>query len=494
MNNLFNNLKKNNKIFTIVIVVFFFLISSFIMGINGYNGLAMFLTNLFNYLLNNTSFGSSILLQFVCIILIMPILVFRKKIIFKKSKSSFFKSLLLVWPVIIFLVIKFIGNLRYILVSKISWYEILSLLILVFLVGLFEELFFRGWLQNELLEKLEKRKKSVIISIIVSSIIFGLVHICANQNIFVKLDRFLIPAVFGLVVGSLYYKTRNLWSIVFLHAFWDFVTMFSDINITSTCVIDTGEFTNSIPLSFLLSTLIMIIPLLITVAMMFIKHDKVLKKDKELNKDKLKNSNLKKFLSIGVIIYLIIYAIINFKPIGELPDVCGKYISKEPKNYSEQLFDYTEYNLEINKPTNKDKVVMDGSVTVLGMEYYEYDFKITKNNKLLLNVNDKQYKFDYHNVLNMAVYKTGDTYNIILLTLNKNGNFIVYYSNYLSQYNISDDSEFVEKFMGSFRQIIVPVTVQSIGTYQEDDKTYPLFISSTGERYVYIDGQIHTYN
>ena len=493
MNNLFNNFKKNNKIFTIVIVVFFFLISSFIMGINGYSGFAMVLTNLLNYLLNKTYFGSSLLFQIVCILIIIPIIILRKRIVFKKSKINFFSSLLLVWPIIIFLLIKFIGNLKYILVSKISVYEILSLLILVILIGIFEELFFRGWLQNELFEKFGKSKKSIIISIVISSAIFGLVHMCANQNILVKLDRFLVPASFGLVVGSLYYKTKNFWSIIFLHAFWDFVTMFPDINTSSVCVVDTGEFVNSLPLSFLLSTFVMIIPLLITVVMLFIKKDKVLDKDKELKNDELKNSDIKKILNIAVIIYLIIYAFISFKPASELLDVCGKQILKEPENYSEQLFSYTEYNLEINKPTNKDKVVMNGNVTVLGMEYYEYDFKINNNNKLRLNVNDKEYKFDYHNVLNMAIYKTGDTYNIILLTLDQNGNVMVYYSDFLGRYNVDDDKEFVEKFMKSFNQIIVPITIEKIGTYQEDDKTYPLLISSTGERYIYIDGEIHTY-
>ena len=493
MKNLYNKCKKNNKIFTIIIIVFFFFISSFIMGVNGYSGFAMALTNLLNYLLNNTHFGSSLLFQIVCILIVIPIIILRKKIVFKKSKINFLKSLFFVWPVIIYLIIKFIGNFKYILISKISGYEILALLILVFLVALFEEIFFRGWLQNEFLERFGKSKKLVIISIVISSSIFGLVHMCANQNILVKLDRFLVPASFGLVVGSLYYKTRNFWSIVFLHAFWDFVMMFPDINISSTCIVDTGEYVNSLPLSFLLSTFVVILPLLLTTIMLFIARDKDNVNTDDSDNDKLKNSDIKKILNIVVIIYLIIYAIISFKPVGELPDVCGKYVLKEPKNYSEQLFDYTEYNLEINKPTNKDKVIMNGDVTVLGMEYYEYDFKITKDNILLLTVNDKQYKFDYHNVLNMAIYETGDTYNIILLTLNKNGNVIVYYSNYLGKYNVDDDDEFIEEFMESFKQIIVPITVEKIGTYHEDDKTYPLFISSTGERYIYIDGEIHTY-
>ena len=84
-------------------------------------------------------------------------------------------------------------------------------------------------------------------------------------------------------------------------------------------------------------------------------------------------------------------------------------------------------------------------------------------------------------------------YNIILLANDNSGNNIVYYSDFLGKYNVDDDDEFIEEFMESFKQIIVPITVEKIGTYHEDDKTYPLFISSTGERYIYIDGEIHTY-
>ena len=81
-----------------------------------------------------------------------------------------------------------------------SWGEfILAVFIMAFFPALFEEVFFRGALQN----LLEKWWKNPLLAIIITSVIFSLIHF----SIYLFLSR----VVLGFVLGYMYYKTRNIW-------------------------------------------------------------------------------------------------------------------------------------------------------------------------------------------------------------------------------------------------------------------------------------------
>lgn len=486
------NVNKIGKIFGyfILILILYLLFS----GFNSWNGFVSIIINFSEKLYHNTYFGKLFFSEFILVVILLLFL-FKKGSIFFQKEKSFLSSLFLSWPFIIYSVITFVFAILKVNIFDIDMYELIALILFSFCIGFFEEVIFRGLFQNKILSYFNDDKKGVILSITICSLFFSLMHIIGyfnGQNFLYTFNQLIFTFFVGILFGIIYFCTKNIWAVIFLHGFWNLSVFFSQINISKTCVVS-GNFSSSS-----LSISIFFISLLFTLFSLFpeIFTSLILIKENFSNNLKKKSNNKKHnlFFVISMIIYFIIYSVafyfFNFN--GNV-SLCPVFINKEVKNYSEQVFNYTEYNLDINKPTNKDKVVMNGSVTVLGMEYFEYDFKITKNNILLLNVNGKQYKFDYYNVLNMAIYKTGDTYNIILLTLNQNGNVMVYYSDFLGRYNVDDDKEFVEKFMKSFNQIIVPITIEKIGTYQEDDKTYPLLISSTGERYIYIDGEIHTY-
>ena len=87
-----------------------------------------------------------------------------------------------------------------------SWGEfIMAIIIMAFFPALFEEIFFRGAIQN----LLEKWWKMPLLAIIVSSLIFSLIHF----SVYLFLSR----AVLGFVLGFMYYKTRNIWVNVIAH-------------------------------------------------------------------------------------------------------------------------------------------------------------------------------------------------------------------------------------------------------------------------------------
>lgn len=87
-----------------------------------------------------------------------------------------------------------------------SWGEfILAVFIMAFFPALFEEVFFRGALQNIL----EKWWRNPIVAILITSIIFSLIHF----SIYLFISR----AILGFVLGYMYYKTRNIWVNIVAH-------------------------------------------------------------------------------------------------------------------------------------------------------------------------------------------------------------------------------------------------------------------------------------
>lgn len=82
---------------------------------------------------------------------------------------------------------------------------LISLLVIAFLPAVFEETFFRGGLQNIL----TRWFKGPWAAIILTSIIFSLVHL--------SYYGFLVRFSLGLILGFIFYYSRNLWLNILLH-------------------------------------------------------------------------------------------------------------------------------------------------------------------------------------------------------------------------------------------------------------------------------------
>jgi uncharacterized protein len=82
---------------------------------------------------------------------------------------------------------------------------IIALFIMAFFPAMFEEIFFRGAMQNLLVKWLRKP----IVAIIVTSLFFSLIHF----SIYLFLSR----AALGFVLGLMYYKTKNIWVNIVAH-------------------------------------------------------------------------------------------------------------------------------------------------------------------------------------------------------------------------------------------------------------------------------------
>jgi uncharacterized protein len=87
-----------------------------------------------------------------------------------------------------------------------SWGEFLTaIMIMAFFPALFEEIFFRGALQN----LFERWWKAPLLAVLVTSVLFSIIHL----SVYLFLSR----AVLGFVLGLMYQRSRNLWVNIIAH-------------------------------------------------------------------------------------------------------------------------------------------------------------------------------------------------------------------------------------------------------------------------------------
>ena len=97
-----------------------------------------------------------------------------------------------------------------------SAYNFLLSWILMLLVALAEEIAFRGFVLGHLLTAGVNR----FVALFLSSALFSLMHIF-NPNF--SLIAFLNILLAGILIGSTYIYTRNLWFPIALHLFWNWI-------------------------------------------------------------------------------------------------------------------------------------------------------------------------------------------------------------------------------------------------------------------------------
>ena len=104
--------------------------------------------------------------------------------------------------------------------------ELFFCILLVVSVGIFEELCFRVIINDALLYQFRNNKYIFVWIAIISSLIFGLVHIIGAPigtpvTLTQAILKTLTSALMGFGLLILYWKTRNFWAIAISHAIYD---------------------------------------------------------------------------------------------------------------------------------------------------------------------------------------------------------------------------------------------------------------------------------
>jgi len=89
--------------------------------------------------------------------------------------------------------------------------SLLWIIRMLFFTVLAEELFFRFFLQNNIIEVLKKFKNGQIIGLIISSLLFGLFHFSGGLNFVI------LASISGFLYGLVYIRTKYLESAILLH-------------------------------------------------------------------------------------------------------------------------------------------------------------------------------------------------------------------------------------------------------------------------------------
>lgn len=98
--------------------------------------------------------------------------------------------------------------------ASINWWNILQVTFILILVSFSEELVFRGYILNNLLESMPKMP-----ALLVSALFFACFH---TLNPGMSLIGFLNIFIAGVLMGVNYIFSRNLWFSIFFHFSWNF--------------------------------------------------------------------------------------------------------------------------------------------------------------------------------------------------------------------------------------------------------------------------------
>lgn len=106
--------------------------------------------------------------------------------------------------------------------------RILIYLLAMFCVGAAEELIFRGTISNLMRNQYGTTKKGIWFSVLLSSVLFGSMHffnMLSGVSFTSALMQVIGASAIGAVLTAIYYRTDNIWSVVFLHALIDFSSL-----------------------------------------------------------------------------------------------------------------------------------------------------------------------------------------------------------------------------------------------------------------------------
>ena len=184
----------------------------------------------------NSKYGTYILVESLAILVIFVVMMLsRNYYVFIQKRKNFFSSLLVGGYMLGFSIIRLLLSTP----GKVHSSDLISLALYCVTIGVFEEFLCRGWLQNEFVERFGKNHKQVVLCIFLSSLVFGGMHITniwfAGQGVFQTFNQIIQAVAMGMLLGGIYYRTKNIWSVAFLHGFWDFAIMLDEINVIRSC-------------------------------------------------------------------------------------------------------------------------------------------------------------------------------------------------------------------------------------------------------------------
>lgn len=189
----------------------------------------------------NDTYIPKIISEMLCgiIMLVLGRIIFSGKENMGFRRKGFFYGIMLSWLFILFGVNNFDFNylnsngIHIPALGIIAGYVVYNMAI-----GFYEEVMMRGLVLNNFINLYGESKKGIIYSVCISSLIFGVAHLCnlveSPQLINATLSQVLYASFIGIFFASVYLRCGNIWAVIVLHGFIDFAADFKRVFSTYT--------------------------------------------------------------------------------------------------------------------------------------------------------------------------------------------------------------------------------------------------------------------
>ena len=416
----------------------------------------------------NTMFIS----EMVLLIFALVMLAVRKRLnILKPQGKSIIYGIKRGIPIFVVSLISLMSSVTGIMGENLNIPNLISLIILAITIGMAEEFFFRGFIQGEIVDAYGKSRKQVIISVVVSGVIFGLVHLTnalSGQDIITTLMQVLQASSLGILLGSIYFITKNIWSVVFLHAFYDFAIMLSEVNSYKDCINSTDISTVMLIFTLVVSLIYVVIYLVGAYLNLQKRHvneyigeevtDEIIVKDGE---------NATKAKKLVIVVIVLLFLASPLIPADEVENfqIC-----------------YTYENVDINGEIN---FALDNEFVLNDVKLYVDDYNLVMEsidgeNKTVIETLE-------NDIYDIYVYEIDSNYHILL-----NANEILYYG-VVNKDSVAVTSEFTSILINSFQKYDVP-EIMDIGKLESNDGVYPLIKSYVSDYFIIKDDKVMVIN
>ena len=416
-------------------------------------------------------YNLNLISEIVVLVFSLLILTIRKRLNILKPRKNFIFSLKRGIPILVIATLVLISNIITSTSENLNISNFISLVLFAITVGMAEEFFFRGFIQEEIVNAYGKTRKQVIISIIISGIIFGVVHLSnalVNQGIITTLMQVLQASCLGILIGSIYYITKNIWSVVFLHSFYDFAILLGEVNTYKDCV--SNENLSTIMLIFTLVGTIVYSIIYLVGAYLNLQERFVNEHiNEEVTLDIVKKNENKASLAKKIVVVVIVIFIWT-----------SFFIPTDALTNTETCYTYENIKLEgeISYST-KDKFVLNDILLYIS------------NNNLVIESIDSKNHIEIETLKNkiydIYIYELDNNYHILL-----NADEILYYG-YISKDVAIYSDEFINVLINSFKKYDVP-SISSLGKIENNGVTYPIIKTYISDYFIIKDNKVFVIN
>ena len=275
----------------------------------------------------------------------------------------------------------------------------------------------------------------------------------------------------GFYLGMIYYKTKNIWSVIFIHAFYDFALFLGEVNMVKDCT--TGTLSSDVILANTINVgLLSLFWILSSVY--------VIKKSNFPDEKASRKKSGYALLITGIVVFGIMSLIPfeNFADGYEDAYVCYEYdITDKPNNYILHYPSYEEYIMKHERESKSLIMSDDGNdfKEVIVLNKYNISVFLDKLGVLHIKNNNTGYERKFENGLTSFEVIENDESFTILLSKDKLETTI-YFSDYTIKNNMTNDDSFIDEIVESFIQYELPL-ITEIGyiTVNDSEFKYQVF-------------------